>query len=73
MHQQIPPVKALGHEYVAVRYRNRLSTLDEAPPWRIVGAVDGTTLTYDPPQTERADHARIKARWSSSTRRVRSS
>jgi hypothetical protein len=51
MHQQIPPVKALGHEYVAARYRNRLSTLDEAPPWRFVGAVDGTTLTYDPPQT----------------------
>ncbi len=22
---------------------------DNAPPWRIVGAVDGTTLTYDPP------------------------
>ncbi len=51
MHQQIPPVKALGHEYVAARYRNRLSTFDEAPPWRFVGAVDGTTLTYDPPQT----------------------
>ena len=51
MHQQIPPVKALGHEYVAVRYRNRLSSLDESPPWRFVGAVDGTTLTYDPPQT----------------------
>jgi hypothetical protein len=51
MHQQIPPVKALGHEYVAARYRNRLTSLDEAPPWRFVGAVDGTTLTYDPPQT----------------------
>ena len=51
MHQQIPPVKALGHEYVAVRYRNRLSTFDEAPPWRFVGAVDGTSLTYDPPQS----------------------
>jgi len=22
---------------------------DEAPPWRIMGAVDGTTITYDPP------------------------
>jgi len=51
MHQQIPPVKALSHTYVATRYRNRLSTLDESPPWRFVGAVDGTTLTYDPPQT----------------------
>jgi hypothetical protein len=47
-HQQIPPVKALGHEYVAVRYRNRFDGLEESPPWRIVGAVDGTTLTYDP-------------------------
>ena len=51
MHQQIPPVKALGHEYVAVRYRNRLAGFDETPPWRIVGAVDGTTLTFDPPIT----------------------
>jgi IgGFc binding protein len=51
MHQQIPPVKALGSSYVAVRYRNRLSTFNESPPWRFVGAVDGTTLTYDPPQT----------------------
>jgi len=34
---------------VAVRYRNRGST-EEVVPWRIVGAVDGTQLTYDPPQ-----------------------
>ncbi|EYF08151.1 IgGFc-binding protein [Chondromyces apiculatus] len=47
-HQQIPPVKALGNEYVAVRYRNRFDGQEESPPWRIVGAVDGTTLTYDP-------------------------
>ena len=47
-HQQIPPVRALGNEYVAVRYRNRVEGKEEAPPWRIVGAVDGTTLTYDP-------------------------
>jgi hypothetical protein len=52
MHQQIPPVKALGSEYVAVRYRNRYPTApNEQPPWRFVGAVDGTTLTYDPAQT----------------------
>jgi hypothetical protein len=50
MHQQIPPVKALGHYYVAVRYRNRLSGVEETPPWRLMGVVDGTTLTYDPPQ-----------------------
>jgi hypothetical protein len=48
MHQQIPPVKALGHEYAAVRYRDRISGKSEAPPWRIMGVVDGTTLTYDP-------------------------
>jgi hypothetical protein len=66
-HQQIPPIQALGHEYVAVRYRGRSVVqgadggvpdgavldgdggLEEAPPWRLVGVVDGTTLTYDPP------------------------
>jgi hypothetical protein len=46
-HQQIPPVKALGNEYVAVRYRSRTAT-EESVPWRILGAVDGTQLTYDP-------------------------
>jgi hypothetical protein len=49
-HQQIPPVRALGSEYVAVRYRNRVDGKEESPPWRIVGAVDGTTLTYEPAQ-----------------------
>ena len=47
-HQQIPPIKALGNEYVAVRYRNRIDGMEESPPWRLLGAVDGTTLTYDP-------------------------
>lgn len=48
-HQQIPPVKALGSEYVGVRYRNRFDGApEETPPWRLVGAVDGTTLTWDP-------------------------
>jgi hypothetical protein len=47
-HQQIPPVRALGSEYVGVRYRNRYDGVEEAPPWRIVGAVDGTVLTWDP-------------------------
>ncbi len=50
MHQQIPPVRALGASYVAVRYRNRHEGVEESPPWRVVGAVDGTTLTFDPPQ-----------------------
>jgi hypothetical protein len=48
-HQQIPPVRALGHRYVGVRYRNRATANgEEAPPWRIVGAVDGTTLSWTP-------------------------
>lgn len=47
-HQQIPPVRALGSEYVAVRYRNRVDGMEENAPWRIVGAVDGTVLTYEP-------------------------
>lgn len=47
-HQQIPPVRALGSEYAAVRYRNRYDGVEEEPPWRIIGAVNGTVLTYDP-------------------------
>ncbi len=49
-HQELFPISALGSEYVAVRYRPRDdSQPNEAPPWRIMGAVNGTTLTYDPP------------------------
>lgn len=46
--QQIPPVRALGSEYTAVRYRGRAANPNEAPPWRLVGAVDGTSLTWTP-------------------------
>lgn len=46
-HQQIPPVRALGTEYVAVRYRNRAGA-EESVPWRLVGMVDGTTLSFEP-------------------------
>jgi hypothetical protein len=45
--QMLPPVRALGSEYVAVRYRSR-APAEESVPWRIVGVVDGTTLTYEP-------------------------
>jgi hypothetical protein len=45
--QQIPPVKALGNEYVAVRYRGRMGGMDESVPWRLVGAVDDTMLTWE--------------------------
>jgi hypothetical protein len=47
-HQQIPPVRALGSEYVGVRYRNRYTGTEESPPWRIIGAADGTVLTWQP-------------------------
>lgn len=47
-HQQLLPVSALGNEYLAVRYRDRVDGLMESVPWRIVGAVDGTKLTYEP-------------------------
>ncbi len=48
-HQQLLPVHALGNEYVAVRYRPRdPKQPGEAPPWRVMGAVNGTVLTYEP-------------------------
>lgn len=48
-HQMLPPVRALGFEYTAVPHRNRFSNVPENPPWRVVGAVSGTTLSFDPP------------------------
>jgi len=47
-HQQVPPIHALGHAYAAVRYRNRVVGQEESPPWRLVGAVKGTTLVWSP-------------------------
>jgi hypothetical protein len=47
--QQIPPVNALGSEHVAVGHRARTDKA-ESYVYRIVGAVDGTLLTFDPPQ-----------------------
>jgi hypothetical protein len=47
-HQEIFPVPTLGHEYVAVRYRDRFTGGNESTPYRLVGAVDGTNLTYEP-------------------------
>ena len=47
--QMLPPVRSLGSEYVAVRYRTRDPTgAEETVPWRFVGAVDGTRLAYEP-------------------------
>jgi hypothetical protein len=45
--QMLPPVKALGSEYVGVMYRPRVP--GDAGIWHLVGAVDGTTLTYSTP------------------------
>ncbi len=47
-HQQIPPVRALGHEYVLVKYRDRYDNHAEEPPWRLIGAAAGTLLTWEP-------------------------
>jgi hypothetical protein len=47
-HQQLPPVRALGSEYVGVRHRDRLAGANETPPWTLIGAVDGTKLSYLP-------------------------
>jgi len=51
-HQQILPVRALSSEYVAAPFETRRKDLaPEEIPYRLVGAVDGTTLTFDPPVT----------------------
>lgn len=42
--QMLPPVKAIGHEYAAVMFRPRMT--GDAATWRMVGIVDGTTLSY---------------------------
>jgi hypothetical protein len=60
LHQQIPPIASIGDEYAAVRYRNRFDEVDESPPWRLVGVVDGTELAYDPERPKGAP-ARLMA------------
>jgi hypothetical protein len=50
-HEQIPPIRAFGSEYVYARYRDREDNVDETPPTRLTGAVDGTQLTWDPSPT----------------------
>lgn len=46
--QQIPPVAALGSEYVGAPHRARTAG-DVERRFRVVGVVDGTTLEWDPP------------------------
>jgi len=45
--QMVPPVKALGNEYVGVMFRPRVT--GDMAIWHLVGAVAGTTLTYSSP------------------------
>ena len=48
-HQQIPPVSALGDTYVAPAMQTRLQGgVPESVPYRLLGAIDGTELSYDP-------------------------
>ncbi len=48
-HQQVLPISALGSEYAIAPYTTRRKDLaPESIPYRFVGTVDGTTLTYDP-------------------------
>ncbi|MBN9164613.1 MAG: hypothetical protein J0I07_26865 [Myxococcales bacterium] len=51
LQQQIPPLAQWGHEYALVPFHSRLAGAAErreVVPYRLVGAVDGTALTYDP-------------------------
>ena len=56
LQQQIPPLSQWGREYALVPYPARLvggagegaALARDKDPYRIVGAVDGTKLTYDP-------------------------
>jgi hypothetical protein len=51
-HQMIPSVNQLGSEYVIAPFLTRRKDLaDESILYRLVGFVDGTTLTFDPPVT----------------------
>jgi hypothetical protein len=59
-HQQLVPVKALGHEYVGVRYRDRVAGTNESIPYTLVGAVDGTALSYGPAAPQGAPAALAK-------------
>ncbi|MCA9661939.1 MAG: IgGFc-binding protein, partial [Myxococcales bacterium] len=50
-HQQNIAIDALGFAYVAAPYETRRKDLaPEEVDYRFVGVVDGTTLSYDPPQ-----------------------
>jgi hypothetical protein len=51
-HHQILPVPAIAHDYAVAPYTTRRADLmEEDIYYRVVGDVDGTTLTYDPAQS----------------------
>ncbi len=62
MQQQIPPPSQWGHEFAVAPFRPRWSLAPnddvhakrESVPYTFVGAVDGTTLVYDPSPPPRA-------------------
>jgi hypothetical protein len=47
-HQQLPPVRALGHAHVAAPHPARAG--EAAFHWRVTGVVDGTLLAFSPAQ-----------------------
>lgn len=51
-HQQLPSVPLLSNEYLGARYPERGTPgTDRTSRWRLVGAVEGTQLSWQPPVT----------------------
>lgn len=49
-HQQMMPISGLGADYVAAPYATRRTDMaEESLLYRLVGVVDSTQITYDPP------------------------
>jgi hypothetical protein len=49
-HQLVPPVSALGNDYVGIPFTSRSASVPaESIQYRMVGVADGTTLTFEPP------------------------
>lgn len=49
VHQQMAPIRALGHEYVGAGIvTRRVSGQPESVPYRLLGVAKGTELTWDP-------------------------
>lgn len=53
LEEQIVPLAAWGTSYVGARHPQRVPTINPTPEevvWRVIGGVDGTTVTLQPPQ-----------------------